>query len=316
MTWSSPMRNKLRTLGLFLSILALSASANANICNSDWLAAAGGSEVDALVAAGADPNQICTIIRNLPLHQALLTPEIDPRVIEALIRNGARVFIRNSEGDSAFIIAEERFSRVSEGSPQYWREKAIYDAVMRSLESDQFPTAGDAQNQLCDLGWWRSTASESAVNGLLAVPGVDVDHVCINGDRIIQVPLRLTAFRLLPEGVYWGIRALVDAGADLTVENESGESALDMAEVRYGLVTARIIRAQIRWCRGERGAQFVADETTRNQFDTGAYFQIKKSVTKTTREEAVKELRLDLFNTTGSFTKQVVCPYRGINDYR
>ena len=204
----------LRIVSLFLWMMTASVVASANICNSDWLGAAGGSDVDASVRAGMDPNQVCTIIRNRPLHQALLTPGVSPNVIEALIRNGARVDMRNSEGDTPFDLAEERFARVSENSPQYWREKAVYDAVMGSLETDRFTAATDAHNQLCDLSWWRSSASGPAVRRLLDIPGVDPDYRCnsATGDRITQVPLRLTAFRIIPADVFESPQTRVGRG--------------------------------------------------------------------------------------------------------
>ena len=305
---------KIKILGLFLSIMTIGVFADANICSSNWLAAASGSDVNAFINAGADPNGICTTIRNRPLHQALLTPGVDESVIEALIRSGARVDTRNLEGDTPFDLAEERFARA--GSPQSGRERAIYDAVMGSLETDQFTAVTDAHNQLCDLGWWRRSGSGPAVQGFLDI-GADPDHRCGNGDRIIQVPLRLTAFRLLPEGVFWGIKALVDAGANLTIRNAAGESALDMAERRYGLVTARIIREQRRWCNSQIVIQQLLDEATRNASDTSAYLFIKSSATNVSEDQLSNDIRMELFNTTEIIiTKNVVCPYRGINNYR
>ena len=308
----------LRILSLFLWMMTVSVAANANICNSDWLAAAGGPDVDASVRAGMDPNQVCTIIRNRPLHQALLTPGVSPNVIEALIRNGARVDMRNSEGDTPFDLAEKRFARVSENSPQYWREKAVYDAVMGSLETDRFTAATDAHNQLCELGWWRSSGSGPAVRRLLDIPGVDPDYRCNNasGDRIPQVPLRLTAFRIIPADVFWGIKELVDAGTNLTIRNNSNESVLDMADRRYDLVVGRITRAQRRWCRG--GAPFMSREVATNAPDTTAYLYITSSVTGRSFDEVDNEAWMELYraNTDELITKEGLCPYIGIPNYR
>ena len=309
--------NQVKIVGLFLSIMTIGVSASANICSSDWLAAASGPDVDAFIDAGMDPNGVCTIIRNRPLHQALLTPGINPNVIEALIKNGARLDIRNSEGETAFDLAEERFAGASEGSPGYWRERAVYNAVVGSLETDQFTAATDAHNQLCDLGWWRRSASGPAVQQFLDIPGIDPDHRCANGDRIIQVPLRLTAFRLLPEGVFWGITALVDAGADLTVRNDQGDSALDIAERRYGLVTARFIQGQRRWCRGEVEAGSVNNEYAQNRFDKSMYVYITSVFKEEPYRQALDETSMELYGTTDeSITKDIVCPHRGIDNYR
>ena len=307
--------DSVRIVSLFLWMMTVSVVANANICNSDWLAAAGGSDVDASVSAGMDPNQVCTIIRNRPLHQALLTPGVSPSVVEALIRNGARVDMRNSEGDTPFGLAEERFARVSENSPQYWREKAVYDAVMGSLETDRFTAATDAHNQLCDLNWWRSSASGPAVRRLLEIPGVDPDYRCNNasGDRIPQVPLRLTAFRIISADVFWGIKELVDAGTNVTIRNNSGESVLDMVERRYDLVVGRITRAQRRWCRGG-DMDSVLDEAARNAPDTTAYLYITSVATGQDFDEVDNRELMELYgiNRGEDVTQEVLCPYIGI----
>lgn len=305
-----------RIVSLVLWMMSASVVANANICNSDWLGAAGGSDVDASVRAGMDANQVCTIIRNRPLHQALLTPGVSPNVIEALIRNGARVDMRNSEGDTPFDLAEERYARVSENSPQYWREKAVYEAVMGSLETDRFTAATDAHNQLCDLSWWRSSASGPAVKRLLDIPGVDPDYRCNNGsgDRIPQIPLRLTAFRIIPADVFWGIKELVDAGTNVTIKNSSNESVLDMVERRWDLVVGRVTRAQRAWCRGEENFM---PEVSRNVPDTTAYLYIKATSYDQVMHEVEDEMDTTLFNTTAiKITKEVVCPYRGIPNWR
>ena len=245
-----------------------------------------------------------------PLHQALLTPEVDPEVVRALVEAGADTQISNSEGDTPFSIALERFERATPGTAAYRREEAITTIVRRGFEAPN-----DAHAKLCDLSWWRSSASKAAVQALLGVPGVDVNRACnLANDRPIHIPLRLTSFRLLPEDVYWGIEALVDGGANLMVKNGANESALDMAEVRFDRVTARIIQSQRRWCRGEIDSQI--PEVGRNTFDIGAYFDVTVRATGQPVRQAEDKLRLELSNTTGTLTKEVVCPYRGINDYK
>ena len=102
--------------------------------------------------------------------------------------------------------------------------------VLRGFE-DAVDALNDAHDKLCDLDWWRNSASEATVQELLSVPRVDVDHVCnSHNDRPIQIPLKLRSFLpYLPEGVVWGIEALIDGGANLTVRNNSGESAESLA---------------------------------------------------------------------------------------
>ena len=312
----------MKTLGLFLFIMTLSAFANAqNICDPGWLATASGADVRAFLNAGIDANQVCNLIRNRPLHQALLAGRVDPSVIEALVSGGADISIINNEGDSPLDYAEDRFARAERnfprGSAQYRREEAIYTNVNRAF--DLGSASADAHDQLCDLNWWRSSASASAVSALLSIPGVDPNYVCnLNNDRPIHLPLKLTSFTILPEGVARGIDALVDGGADLRVRNNSDNSAVDLAEIRYGRVTDRIVQQQLRWCRGEITNQQFANEITRNNYDVHAYLYITSSVTRQPFNQVNNEHSMELYRTPvdGRITKRVLCPYRGINNYR
>ena len=130
------------------------------------------------------------------------------------------------------------------GSGPYRREESIYLAVNRGFEAGS--AAADAHSQLCDLEWWRSSASGPAVEALLRTPGVDPNTVCnFSNDRPIHLPLKLTSFTILPEGVGRGIDALVDRRADLQVRNSSGRSAVDLAEIRYDRVKDRVIQQQL-----------------------------------------------------------------------
>ena len=318
--------NYIKVLGLFLSIMTLGVFADANICSSGWLGRAGGSDVDAFIRdTGADTNQVCnTVYRNRPVHQALLTTEVDSSVVGALIKNGARINERNAYGETAMDLAEERFARVAnlpKSSSLYLREEAIYAAVMGSLETDQFTAAIDAHDKLCDLGWWLSSGSGPAVERLLAVPGVDPNDPCNgNNDRAIQIPLRLTALNsplLLTSEIHYGIRALVDAGAALTVRNNSGQSALDMAEVRYDRVKLRIIPVQRRWCRDEITDRQFGNEITRNAPDVGAYLYIKSSAIKTqSYDQAHATMMMDLYrvdDNSEGIDYRVLCPARGVS---
>ena len=315
----------MKILGLFLSIMTLSTFASADICNTNWLAVADGFDVTAFINAGVDPNGICANHpnNNRPLHQALMTPRVDSSVIEALISNGARVNIRNLDGDTPFNLAEERFARVSnlpENSAQYLREEAVYNAVMGSMESDQFTAATDAHNQLCDLGWWRSSASGPAVEGLLAIPEVDVDHRCPNGDRIVQGPLRLTSFSILPENVFWGIKELVDAGADLTARNDQGESAESLAGIRYDQVHRRITNAQVRWCRDKHTVasnQQLENEVTQNKFDTSVYLSITSGGSEELYQQLGDRMLMELYRLdvgeTKNVSRELLCSARGVS---
>ena len=170
-----------------------------------------------------------------------------------------------------------------------------------------------------DLGWWRSSASGSAVQRLLNVSGVDPDHTCnFNNDRIIHQPLKLASFTMLTDGIMRGIVALVDAGADLRVRNNSGQSAVSLAEIRYDRVTDRVIRAEIRWCNNEISSQGFADEVGRNGYDTGAYLYITSSATRQSYNQVKNRMMIELYrvNNGETITKNVLCPYRGIHNYR
>ena len=316
----------MRILFLFVATMLVAGSAQANLCSPEWLKTASASAVQALVRAGADVNEVCMPVhRNRPLHQALNTAEITPEVVGALIEAGADVTARNNYGRTPFELVEERFERETRGLPpgsaDYRREAAIRDRF-HAANNAADNAVMDARDKLCDLDWWISSASESTVQALLAVPGVGPNHVCnLNNDRPIHIPLRLTALnspRILPRGTFWGIKALVDRGANLTAKNNSGESALDMSESRYDRVTARMTSWQARWCRGEISHQDLADEVARNAPDTTAYFYIAAAVTGELYSQVRERHWLNLYriHPGESVTKRVLCPYRGIPDYR
>ena len=319
----------MKILGLFLSIMALAASASADICNANWLAAADGFDVTAFINAGVDPNGRCANHPNdnRPLHQALMTQGVDVSVIRALVEAGADARIRNLDGDNPITLALERFerasSRLAPGSAAYRREEAIRMIVLGGFE-DAVDALNDAHDKLCDLDWWRNSASEAAVQELLTVQRVDVDHVCnSHNDRPIQIPLKLSSFLpFLPEGVFWGIKALVDGGANLIVRNNSGESAESLAGIRYDQVHRRLTSAQIRWCRAEGRENAITvqqfnNEIGRNRFDTSIYRYITSVVRGESYEQVEKRTDVDLYGTTARrITKDEACPNVGIYDYR
>ena len=140
----------------------------------------------ALLRGGADVNQICNDNSNRPLHQAILTGGVSPGVIRALVEAGADILAENIFGSSPRDYAEDRFARVERnfqpGSGRYRREETISLAVNRGFEAGS--AAADAHSQLCDLEWWRSSASSPAVYALLRTPGVDPNTVCnLSNDR-------------------------------------------------------------------------------------------------------------------------------------
>ena len=226
----------MRVLLLVLVVLTWTpavASAQANLCDPNWLERASSSEVRALLRGGADVNQICNDNRNRPLHQAILTGGVSPGVIRALVEAGADILAANLFGSSPLDYAEDRFARAERnfqpGSGRYRREETIYLAVNRGFEAGS--AAADAHSQLCDLDWWRSSASGPAVEALLRTPGVDPNTVCnLSNDRPIHLPMKFTSFVLLTEGVARGIDALVDGNAALRVRNSSGDSPVDLAQ--------------------------------------------------------------------------------------
>ena len=317
----------MRILFLIVATMLVAGPAQANLCSSEWLKTASASAVRALVRAGADVNEVCnSVYGNRPLHQALLTEEIAPEVVGALIDAGANVAERNNYGQTPFEYVEERFERASRmfrpGTAAYRREASIRDRFHATANAADNAVM-DARDKLCDLNWWISSASESAVKALLAVPRVGPNHVCnaIN-DRPIQIPLRLTALNspaILPENVSWGIRALVDGGADLTVRNNSGESALDLAELRYDRLSARLSQHTRRWCAGEINQHQLADEITRNEPDIGAYIVIASTARGQSFESMRDWVFMDLYRLNPGesvLSVPVVCSYRGVPDYR
>ena len=314
----------MRVLLLVLVVLMWTpavASAQANLCDPNWLETASGSEVRALLRGGADVNQICNDNTNRPLHQAILTNGVSPGVIRALVEAGADILAENIDGSSPRDYAEDRFARAERnfqpGSGSYRREETIYLAVNRGFEAGS--AAADAHSQLCDLDWWRSSASGPAVEALLRVPGVDPNTVCnLSNDRPIHLPLKLTSFTILPEGVARGIDALVDGGADLQVRNNGGQSAVRLAEGRFDRVRDRIIQRTIEWCNGAASGRGLANEAERNIFDTDSWLYITAASQGRSLKQFTDQATWELYriHSGGTITKDVLCPYRGVPNYK
>ena len=308
-------------LFLLLSVMLVAASAEAQLCSPAWLANASGAEARSLIRAGADVNEICSANRNRPLHQALLNDRVEPDVIRAMLGAGADTSAENIHGENPVEYAQDRFDlarrRLRPGTAPYRREQSLYETVF-GLFGDAGSASADAHAKLCDLNWWRNSASGDAVRELLAVPGADRNYVCnFNNDRIIHQPLKLASFTMLTENIMRGIHALVDADADLHVRNNSGQSALNLAEIRYDRASDRIIQLTIRWCNGGTDQQF-ADEVTRNKFDTGAYLYIASFATGQPYNQVSSRMHMELFRVHigGTITQDVLCPYREIYNYR
>ena len=218
------------------------------------------------------------------------------------------------------LINQDRLDRkrrtLRPGTAPYLREQALYEAVVGTF-NDQGSAAEDAHAKLCDLNWWRSSASGSAVKELLAVPGADPNHICnFNNERPIHLPLKLTSFALLTLDIMYGIDALVDGGADLRVRNNAGQSAQSLSEVRYDRVADRMIQHTVKWCNDESTDQQLLDEITRNGSETGSYIYIKHSATGRTSDDVQSEVMMDLFlieGARGTIDYRVLCPYRGVN---
>ena len=306
----------MRILLLVLSLLLVAASAEADLCDPAWIRTASGPAAQALIRGGADVNQICNANRNRPLHQTILTPESRPDLLRTLLDAGADPELENIDGASAMSYAQGRWdratARLSPGSGAYQREQAIYQAFFGALEGRGGAIA-DAHAKLCDLNWWRSSASEYTVRPLLSTPGVDPDYICnYNNDRIIHQPLKLTSFVMLTIDIHLGLRALVDGGADLFVRNNTGDSAVSLVGIRNDRRVDRLIRYTIRWCRGEVSSQQLADEVTRNGPETGIYRYVTSAATGQPYDQVTNRDRIDLWRVTGLITKKVVCPVRGV----
>ena len=314
----------MRILLLFLSLMLVAGSAQADLCDPAWIRTASGSAAQALIRGGADVNQVCNVNRNRPLHQTILTPDSSPDLLRALLDAGADPALENLYGESAIYYAQGRWdrerARLSPGSGGYRREQAIYRAMFGAAENRGGAVA-DAHAKLCDLNWWRSSASGPAVQLLLSTPGVDPDYVCnLNNDRVIHQPLKIASFVILTSDIRYGIRSLVDAGADLHAMNNTGDSAVSLAGERYDRVTDRIIQYQVRWCNYEISDQLLVDEITRNGFDTNTYLYTTSSAAGQSYAQArttmMMELyRVDVDDASGGVVDMdyyIVCPYRGV----
>ena len=307
----------MRILFLVLSVMLVASAAEAQVCDPVWLSNADYWDAKALLDAGVDANQICNTNRNRPLHQALLNERTDPGVIRALLEAGADPGTQNIHGETPFEYAQDRFDRkrrtLRPGTAPYRREQALYEAVVGTF-NDQGSAAEDAHAKLCDLNWWRSSASESAVKELLAVPGVDANHVCsFNNDRPIHIPLKLTSFTRLTSDIHWGVRALVDGNADVYARNDSSQSAVSLAGIRYDRTVDRMIPHIRNWCQGRLG--YLSDRITENGPDTGVYLYITSAATGRPYDQVKDEAVNELYGE-GDLAKESTCPHRGIYNYR
>ena len=310
----------MRIVLLFLSVMLAAVSAAAqSLCDPAWLAGASGAAVQAQIRAGADVDQICNVNRNRPLHQAILTAEVGPDVFRALVGAGADTRARNRLEATPHEYALRRWDRASaafrEGSDAYRRELAIYGTFVRGGEAE-YDAVNDAHAKLCDLNWWRRSGSGPAVQQLLSVPGVDPDYICnLNDDRIIHQPLKLASFTMLTSNIHRGIKALVDGGAALYARNNSGDTAVSLADIRYDRVVDRMIQHETRWCRNEIMGEQLENEIVRNLPDKETYLDITSSVTGRSYNELSEEMAMELYRTSpaGTIDYRVLCPYRGIN---
>ena len=307
----------MRILLLFLSLMLVAASAQADLCDPAWIRTASGSAAQALIRGGADVNQICLVNRNRPLHQTILTPDSSPDLLRALLDAGADPALENLYGESAIYYAQGRWdramSRLSPGSGGYRREQAIYRAMFGAAENRGGAVA-DAHAKLCDLNWWRSSASGPAVQQLLAIPGVDPDYVCnFNNDRIIHQPLKLSSFTMLNGNLQNGVQTLVDAGADIYARNNTGDSAVSLAEIRHDRATDRMIQHTIEWCKRAISSQQFGDHMTNNGPDNGAYIYITSSATGQHYDEVKREVNMKTYlidGIGGTIDDMKLCPHR------
>ena len=172
----------MRVLLLVLVVLTWTpavASAQANLCDPNWLERASGAEVRALLRGGADVNQICNDNTNRPLHQAILTNGVSPGVIRALVEAGADILADEHRWEQPARLCGGPDSRgrnvdFQPGSGPYRREESIYLAVNRGFEAGS--AAADAHSQLCDLDWWRSSASKAGGGGAASDPRGRPEH--------------------------------------------------------------------------------------------------------------------------------------------
>ena len=283
----------MRILLLFLSVMLAAVSASAqSLCDPAWLAGASGAAVQAQIRAGADVDQTCNRNGNRPLHQAILTAAVGPDVFRALVGAGADTRARNIDGATPVDYAVSRWQRASgafrEGSDAYRRELAIYGTLVRGGEAE-YGAANDAQNQLCDPGWWRSSANASSVRALLGRPGVDPEARCNqNNDRPLHLALRWETFPNLPAGVKDAVLALAGSGASLGARNNTGRSPLALAEIRYDRYLARAARTRPAWCQGGG-----ADS------DVELYLGVRSMATGAGRESLLAGMRRDLCGGAG-----------------
>ena len=289
----------------------------------------------ALVRSGADVNEECTLFvtrfgefpdvdGRYPERRYTSSPRLVRLAIDALsvdllravVNAGANVFRLDG------TILQQTPVETIERNIEYYERRGDTQAVRIMREMRAILTGGmdapdasmEAHAKLCDLNWWRSSASGPAVEELLRIPGVDPNTVCnLSNDRPIHLPLKLTSFVMLTENVDNGIDALVDGNADLRVTNSSGDSAVKLVGIRYDRVRDRIVQHTGRWCRGEMNSRQFGDEIVRNRPDTGTYLRVTAHATAQPRHAINERIFMELYRVRvgGRVTKDVLCSYRG-----
>ncbi len=250
--------------------------------------------------------------------------EIDPRVIEVLIYEGADADIENLDGDTPMDYAKSRFeramARLHMESRAYQREQVIYNGMMGMGSLDYtFSIIDDTYSRLCSFAWWKDINedhSEGLVQSLLSTSGVDINNICnSNNDRPIHLSLKGSSVRLSPD-IYSAIADLIDAGADLHVKNNNGHSALDLVEMRYHDITNRTIQLQERWCRNEAGNDEFRYRTEEVEYEIGLYAYMNASVTEQTFDQIKNRILAQLYRFKFDkrlIERNVLCPYRGFD---
>ncbi|WVZ86206.1 hypothetical protein U9M48_033028 [Paspalum notatum var. saurae] len=200
--------------------------------------------VQTLLASGADPEaplKTSRSARSRPVHLAARLGQ--PEILQVLVERGCNVNARAEAGDTAAILCSRHKcedclrvlvaagadvallnsageSAASVASSCGWKG-GFQRAVLAAIQSGAIPCSSD-QNVFSPLMFGARCGDATAMEALLAQPGVDVDEQDLDGYSPIMAAAKV--------GNVEAFRALVFAGANVKLNNKRGETAIGLAQ--------------------------------------------------------------------------------------
>lgn len=334
-----PLHHRRRTMRIcgtsFLFLFLLISSAHAqSICDAlrerETVTV---SDIQRLIAAGADVNRCGASVRSLS-DSLVVTRVLDwfiwkgpaelpglkaampydlglafkgVRILKTLVDAGA-----DPDPSSEFLA---RMSQDNEIDRDVYVEVALIfnDARNNARDARSFPTPGSAEQKLCDPSWWRTASGKSMVALLQSANDIDPNPRC-NFDDDTPLHIALRPIDPVTQGASGAIATLLkNTSADLQARNSSGETPAALLEVRYDRLRVRVGRDLDEVCQRMTQASIAKynDRDDRShRFEIGLYTGLRDQMGE---PEPIARARLnrDFFGSSeGIESAQQVCEHR------